>query len=165
MLTFPSASVIVRLLWHIASLVEFASDVPLRPLITFHISFLPVLNMAPSSTSFQHSFLTWFMAPLASLHSSIHSSRLVLMVPRNRLRVCILAHKRGVIQGSAFQQDFVFPTCVSATEFKMLVNLAKHFDRFDSAWRYVISSSTSLLNFSKSTPFLCHFGLHGRTGW
>ena len=153
---FPSMSVIVRPLWDIASLGEFASGVPLRLLMTFYMSLLLVFNIA--------AFLASFVASLASLHTSIHSCRLVLMVRRNQLQARILAHTCGVIQNLAFRRGFVLPMCVSATEFKMLVNLAKRFDRFDSVWRFAICLLTSLLTFYQSTPSPCHFVLWRRTG-
>ena len=69
---------------------EFASGVLLNLFIFFHMSFPSTCVLAPSSTSLQLSVLASFMASLASLHVSIHSVWLVLMVCRNRLRVRIL---------------------------------------------------------------------------
>ena len=130
MLAFTFASVITRPCCDIASLGEF------NPFITFHMSLLLVLVMASSRTSFQQSVF----ASLASLHAFIHSCLFVLMVRLSWFLIRILARTCGVIQGLAFFLGFVFPTCVSATEFRISVNQAICFDKIGSSvaiWLYM----------------------------
>ena len=95
MLAFAFASVTNRPCCDIASLGEFASGVPFNPFMTFHMSLLLVLVMAPSRTSFQLSVFASLMASLASLHAFIHSCLLVLMVRLSWFLIRILARNFG----------------------------------------------------------------------
>ena len=122
MLAFAFASVITRPWSDIASLGEFASGAPSDPFMTFHMSLLLVLVMAPASTSFQLFVFVSLIASLASLHAFIHFCLFMLMVRPDWFLVRILARTCGVIQSFAFFLGFVFPTCVSATEFRISVN-------------------------------------------
>ena len=165
MLTLDLISVMVWLLWDIASIGELASGEPFRPWMTFHMLGPTEFDIASWRRSFQLSVLIWLIASVTSRQASIHSSRFWCTVQQRRFRVRILACTCEVIQGLDFLLGLDFPTQVVAAEMRMSLKQDIRRGKLGSSGRLFIFDSTSFVKQDQSVLFQCHQAFLGTTGW
>ena len=132
MLALNLVSVIVRLLWDMASLGDVVSGVLLRPQMTFHTSGMSSFDKELCRRSFQLLALALLTAMFASRQASIHFCWFCWVVQHRWFQLQIFAWMWGLIQGFSFLLGLVLPSWSEAEDMRIVV------ESWDMDWTWLM---------------------------